>query len=69
ASVIFWLFFPMRFQAEMALLLTLILFLHVVGALVFIPSMVSLFKPRFAMAGAAATPAGGGNGLPSVTGG
>jgi predicted RND superfamily exporter protein len=54
ASVIFWLWFPMRFQAEMALLLALILFLHVVGALVFIPSMVSLFKPRFAMAGAPA---------------
>jgi uncharacterized protein len=54
ASVIFWLFFPMKFQAEMALLLTLILFLHVVGALVFIPSMVSLFKPRFAMAGGTA---------------
>ena len=53
-SVIFWLFFPMRFQAEMALLLALILFLHVVGALVFIPSMVSLFKPRFATAGVAA---------------
>ncbi|MBI3300717.1 MAG: MMPL family transporter, partial [Deltaproteobacteria bacterium] len=53
ASVIFWLFFPMKFQAEMAFLLTVILFLHVVGALVFIPSMVSLFNPRFATAGAA----------------
>ncbi|MBI3798269.1 MAG: MMPL family transporter [Deltaproteobacteria bacterium] len=49
-SVIFWLFFPMKFQAEMAFLLTVILFLHVVGALVFIPSMVSLFQPRFATA-------------------
>jgi uncharacterized protein len=57
ASVIFWLWFPMRFQAEMALLLALILFLHVVGALVFIPSMVSLFKPRFATGGAAASSA------------
>jgi hypothetical protein len=47
-SVIFWLFFPMKFQAEMAFLLTVILFLHVVGALVFIPAMVSLFQPRFA---------------------
>jgi len=47
-SVIFWLFFPMKFQAEMAFLLTAILFLHVVGALVFIPAMVSFFKPRFA---------------------
>jgi predicted RND superfamily exporter protein len=51
ASVIFWLFFPMKFQAEMAFLLTLILWLHVVGALVFIPALVSLFKPRFATAG------------------
>jgi len=49
ASVIFWLFFPMKFQAEMAFLLTVILFLHVMGALVFIPSMVSLFRPRFAL--------------------
>jgi predicted RND superfamily exporter protein len=47
ASVIFWLFFPMRFQAEMAFLLTLILFLHIVGALLFIPSIVSLRKPAF----------------------
>ncbi len=54
ASVIFWLFFPMKFQAEMALLLALILFLHVVGALIFIPSMVSLFRPRFAITGAPA---------------
>jgi predicted RND superfamily exporter protein len=53
ASVIFWLFFPMKFQAEMALLLTLILFLHLVGALVFIPSTVSFLKPRFATARAA----------------
>ena len=54
ASVIFWLFFPMKFQAEMAFLLTVILFLHVIGALVFIPSLVSLLKPRFATAGAIA---------------
>jgi hypothetical protein len=46
-SVIFWVFFPMKFQSEMAILLTLLLFLHVVGALAFIPGMVSLLKPRF----------------------
>jgi predicted RND superfamily exporter protein len=50
ASVIFWVFFPMKFQAEMALLLSLILLFHVVGALVFIPAAVSLLKPRFATA-------------------
>src|SRR5213595_1732469 len=49
ASVILWTFFPMKFQAEMALLLSLILIFHVVGALIFIPPMVALFKPRFAI--------------------
>jgi apolipoprotein N-acyltransferase len=47
AAVIFWLVFPMKFQAEMALLLALLLFFHIVGALVFIPAFVSLLKPRF----------------------
>ncbi len=46
-SVIFWIFFPMKFQSEMAILLTILLFFHVVGALAFIPGMVSLLKPRF----------------------
>jgi hypothetical protein len=46
-SVIFWIFFPMKFQSEMAVLLTLLLFLHVVGALAFIPGTVSLLKPHF----------------------
>lgn len=49
ASVILWVFFPMKFQAEMALLLSLILVFHVVGALVFIPAAVSLLRPRFAV--------------------
>jgi predicted RND superfamily exporter protein len=46
-SVIFWIFFPMKFQSEMAILLTLLLFFHVVGALAFIPGTVSLLKPHF----------------------
>ncbi len=46
-SVIFWIYFPMKFQSEMAVLLTLLLFFHVVGALAFIPGTVSLLKPRF----------------------
>ena len=49
ASIIFWVFFPMKFQAEMALLLVLLLGFHLIGALVFIPPMVSLFRPRFAI--------------------
>ena len=47
ASVALWIAFPMRFQAEMPLLLSLILIFHVVGALIFIPAAVSLLKPRF----------------------
>lgn len=47
-SVILWVFFPMKFQAEMALLLAMILAFHVIGALVFIPATLSLLKPRFA---------------------
>src|ERR1051326_3353935 len=49
AGIIFWVFFPMKFQADMALLLVLLLGFHLLGALVFIPPMVSLFKPRFAI--------------------
>ena len=37
----------MKFQSEMAILLTLLLFFHVVGALAFIPGTVSLLRPRF----------------------
>src|SRR6266478_2351121 len=47
ASIIFWVFFPMKFQADMALLLVLLLGFHLMGALMFIPPMVALLKPRF----------------------
>src|SRR5712692_6134808 len=49
ASIIFWVFFPMKLQADMALLLVLLLGFHLMGALMFIPPMVALFKPRFAI--------------------
>jgi predicted RND superfamily exporter protein len=49
ASIIFWVFFPMKFQADMALLLVLLLGFHLMGALMFIPPMVALFRPRFAI--------------------
>jgi predicted RND superfamily exporter protein len=49
ASIIFWVFFPMKFQAQMALLLVLLLGFHLVGALMFIPPMVSLLRPKFAI--------------------
>lgn len=49
ASIIFWVFFPMKFQAQMALLLVLLLGFHLIGALMFIPPMVSLLRPKFAI--------------------
>jgi predicted RND superfamily exporter protein len=47
AGVIFWVFIDLKFQAEMGLLLGLLMFLNMVNALVFIPSLVTIFKPRF----------------------
>jgi predicted RND superfamily exporter protein len=49
ASVIYWCFFPMKFQAQMALLLVLLLGFHLIGALMFIPPLVSLLRPKFAI--------------------
>jgi predicted RND superfamily exporter protein len=50
ASIAYFVFFPMKFQAEMALLLTLLLAFHLLGALLFIPPMVNWIRPRFAVA-------------------
>ncbi len=49
ASIVYWCFFPMKFQAQMALLLVVLLGFHLIGALLFIPPMVSLLRPRFAI--------------------
>jgi hypothetical protein len=48
-SVVFWLFFPLKFQAEMAFVLIMLMVFHAIGALVFIPAMVSLLRPKFAI--------------------
>jgi hypothetical protein len=37
----------MKFQSEMTILLVMLLFFHIVGALAFIPGLVSLLQPRF----------------------
>jgi uncharacterized protein len=54
ASIVYWLFFPMKFQAEMALLLMFLLGFHLLGALVFIPPILNLIKPSFAFQAAEA---------------
>jgi predicted RND superfamily exporter protein len=48
-SIVFWLFFPLKFEAEMAFLLMMLMIFNAIGALVFIPAMVSLLRPRFAV--------------------
>jgi hypothetical protein len=50
AGVVFWVFIDLKFQAEMGLLLGLLMFLNMVNALVFIPSLVTIFKPKFVTA-------------------
>ena len=49
-SVVFWLFHPLKFESEMALLLMMLMTFNAIGALVFLPAMVSLMRPRFAVA-------------------
>ena len=47
-GVIFWYFLSsMKFQAEMGLLLSIIMFINMIGALVVIPTLVYIFKPKF----------------------
>lgn len=42
-----WMFSPLKFQAYMGVLLALLLLLNMLGALLLIPSMISIFKPTF----------------------
>lgn len=47
-AVIPWYFLSsMRFQAEMGLLLGIIMFINMIGALFVIPSLLCVFKPKF----------------------
>ena len=47
-GTIFWYFFSsLRFQAEMGLLLTLIMCINMVMALIMLPTLVFIFKPKF----------------------
>ncbi len=47
AGVIFWMFVDVKFQAEMGLLLGLLMFLNMVNALIIIPSLIKIFRPKF----------------------
>ena len=47
AGIIFWAFSFLRFQAEMGILLAFWMLVSMVGGLVLLPSLVTLFKPKF----------------------
>ncbi len=47
AGVVFWMFVDLKFQAEMGVLLGLLMLLNMINALVCIPVLIKLFKPKF----------------------
>jgi len=53
-GVIFWYFVSsLRFAADMALLLSVVLTVNMIGAILIVPAFTSLFQPKFATSGAA----------------
>ncbi len=49
AGIIFWVFSPLRFQAEMGYGLLIILTMNMLGGLLFLPAIISLSRPQFFM--------------------
>ena len=49
AGIIFWVFSPLRFQAEMGYGLLIILTMNMLGGLVLLPALISLMRPRFVL--------------------
>ena len=50
-GLVFWYFSPLRFQAEMGLLLCIVLVMNMLGALFLLPTIIFLIKPRFVTRG------------------
>lgn len=44
-----WLFSPIKFQAEMGLLILLLMIFNMIGALVFLPALTAVLKPNFVL--------------------
>lgn len=47
ASIAFWSFSPLRFQAEMGTQLLIILSMNMLGGLLLLPALIALLKPKF----------------------
>lgn len=50
-GIIFWYFSPLRFQAEMGVLLTIVLVMNLLGGMLLLPALIALIKPGFVMKG------------------
>ena len=48
-GLVSWRFSALRFQAEMGFLLAILLFFNALGALLLIPSLISILKPKFVL--------------------
>jgi hypothetical protein len=46
-GLVLWAFSPMKFQAEMGILLAILLTLNMFGALLLVPALICIIKPRF----------------------
>ena len=46
-GLIIWVFSSLKFQAEMGMLLAILLFLNMLGALFLVPALICILKPRF----------------------
>ena len=47
AGIILWYFSPIKFQAEMSLLLTIVLTMNLLGGMILLPILIHFAKPRF----------------------
>jgi predicted RND superfamily exporter protein len=47
AATIFWWFSSLKFQAEMGLLLSLLMLFNTIGGLIVVPSLVKVWRPKF----------------------
>ncbi|MFQ5698911.1 MAG: hypothetical protein ACE5IL_11585, partial [Myxococcota bacterium] len=45
---IFWVFSTLRFQAEMAQLLTVLMVINMIGAVTIVPALYSIVRPKVA---------------------
>jgi uncharacterized protein len=50
-GVIFWCFSPLRFQAEMGLLLGILMMVNMVVGVVVLPAVINIIKPKFIFRG------------------